>query len=386
MAGLSEVYINRMAAVLPNEAVANEQMEAVLGMAGDVPSRVRNMILRSNGIKSRYYAIDPHTREATHTVTGLAAEAVEALFAQGVDRNAVTVLACGTTYPDQILPSHGVMVHGALHDVPPYEVLSAAGVCTAGMAALKYAYNSIRTGEHEHAVACAAETASAVMRKEVFQPEIDAKQLENAKPDIAFEKDFLRWMLSDGAGALYLGKQPNAEGMSFKIKWIDLVSYANEMPVCMYGGGQVQEGQFSGWKEYSQAYRDTHSLMSIKQDVKLLNEHIIRYTVEKALQHALARYDLQAHEVDYFLPHYSSGYFRDKVYAGLQNIGFEIPFEKWFTNLPSKGNTGSASIYIMLEEFARTHTLSHGQKILCYIPESGRFSSSFMLLEVVKHG
>ncbi|MBO7381107.1 MAG: hypothetical protein J6U05_05510, partial [Neisseriaceae bacterium] len=92
---------------------------------------------------------------------------------------------------------------------------------------------------------------------------------------------------------------------------------------------------------------------------------------------------LKPDEVDYFLPHYSSQFFRQKVYDGLKNIGFEIPFEKWFTNLPSKGNTGSASIYIMLDEFLKTHSLRAGEKILCYIPESGRFSSSFMLLEVV---
>ena len=85
----------------------------------------------------------------------------------------------------------------------------------------------------------------------------------------------------------------------------------------------------------------------------------------------------------WFLPHYSSGYFRDKVYAGLKNAGFELGFEKWFTNLPEKGNTGSASIYIMLDEFIRSGRAQKGEKILCYIPESGRFSSCFMLLEAV---
>ena len=123
--------------------------------------------------------------------------------------------------------------------------------------------------------------------------------------------------------------------------------------------------------------------MSVKQDVKLLNEHIIHYTVEEALQRSIRRHGLRVEDVDYFLPHYSSHFFRDKVAQGLANIGFAIPEHKWFTNLPSKGNTGSASIYIMLDEFMRTHRLASGEKILCYVPESGRFSSSFMLLEVV---
>ena len=74
----------------------------------------------------------------------------------------------------------------------------------------------------------------------------------------------------------------------------------------------------------------------------------------------------------------------EAVSDGLKNIGFDIPQEKWFTNLHSKGNTGSASIYIILEEFMRTFPIEHGQKILCYVPESGRFSTCFMLLEAVK--
>ena len=67
----------------------------------------------------------------------------------------------------------------------------------------------------------------------------------------------------------------------------------------------------------------------------------------------------------------------------LAAAGLPIAEEKWFTNLPYKGNTGSAAIYIILEEFMRREDIRHGQKILCYIPESGRFSTCFMLLEAV---
>ena len=60
----------------------------------------------------------------------------------------------------------------------------------------------------------------------------------------------------------------------------------------------------------------------------------------------------------------------------------DIPQERWFTNLSSKGNTGSASIYIILEELFHSGKLKVGEKLLCYIPESGRFSTAFMQLEV----
>ena len=383
MTVLHDVYINRVAAFLPNEPVSNDQMEQVLGMIGDTPSRVRKMILRSNAIKTRYYAINPENRETTHTSTELAVEAINDLIRQGMNVNDVSCLACGTSYPDQIMPGQGVMVHGLIPNAPPYEVLTAAGVCVAGMAAMKHAYNAVRTGEHQGSIAVASEAASAIMRGEHFQAEIEQRQLDEAKPEIGFEKDFLRWMLSDGAGAVQLSNKPNQHELSLKIHWIDLISYANEMPVCMYAGAEIRDEQFVSWKNVTKEEREARSLMAVKQDVKLLNENIVRCTVENALLRLIDKYDLRADEIDYFLPHYSSGFFRDKLLDGLKNINFEIPQEKWFTNLESKGNTGSASIYIILQEFLEKFPLQNGQKVLCYIPESGRFSSCFMLLEVV---
>ncbi|WP_416188987.1 beta-ketoacyl-ACP synthase III [Neisseria sp. CCUG17229] len=381
---LQSVYLNRVAAFLPNEPVSNADMENVLGKAGGIPSRVKNMILRSNAIQSRHYAVDPATGLPTHNSAQLAAEAIKILLQQGVLPENIGSLACATSYPDQTMPGHAVMVHGLLPELGACEVFSASGVCAAGMAALKHAYNAVRTGEQQGAVAAASEAASAVMRGDMFQSEIDAKNLADARPEISFEKDFLRWMLSDGAGAVYLADQPNPDGLSFKIRWIELLSYAHEMPPCMYAGAEFSDGVFTSWKDFSEEERRDKSVMAVKQDVKLLNENIVRYTVEKPLSHIADKHNLKAEEIKWFLPHYSSGFFRDKLSAGLDNIGFSIPQEKWFTNLPNKGNTGSASIYIILEEFMRTHELDNGDLVLCYVPESGRFSTCFMLLEAVK--
>jgi 3-oxoacyl-[acyl-carrier-protein] synthase-3 len=63
--------------------------------------------------------------------------------------------------------------------------------------------------------------------------------------------------------------------------------------------------------------------------------------------------------------------------------GLDIPPERWFTNLTEKGNTGSASPYIMLDELVRSGRIKKGHKILMYIPESGRFSSGFIFMEAV---
>jgi 3-oxoacyl-[acyl-carrier-protein] synthase-3 len=91
---------------------------------------------------------------------------------------------------------------------------------------------------------------------------------------------------------------------------------------------------------------------------------------------------MQPGDIDWFLPHYSSNFFRERVHASLVAGGFEIPFERWFTNLSTKGNTGSASMFIILEELVRSGRAKLGQRVLCYVPESGRFSTGFMHLTV----
>jgi len=54
-------YITRSSVCLPNAPVENHQVEAILGQVGERPSRARRVVQRSNGIRRRYYVIDPLT-------------------------------------------------------------------------------------------------------------------------------------------------------------------------------------------------------------------------------------------------------------------------------------------------------------------------------------
>ncbi len=376
------VYINSVAAFLPNDPVANEDIERILGQVGSRASRVRKIILRSNQITSRYYAIDPQTGRASHTNAQLTAEAVRSLGEKGCPLETVDVLACGTTLPDQLLPNHGVMVHGEL-GLPPCEVVATAGVCVSGIMALKYGYLSLAAGDMRNAVATGSENVSSILRGYNFSGESIDESTEKIQ-EVAFAKDFLRWMLSDGAGAVWLSNTANAASPSLRIDWIFQKSYAGQLETCMYAGAEKSpDGSLQGWRSYLPHEWLDESLFVIQQDVKLLNEKIIEYTVTKPLQEIISSGKLTPEAVDWYLPHYSSGFFREKVHAGMKAAGCHIPQEKWFTNLQIKGNTGSASIYIILEELFYSNRLKKGETLLCYIPESGRFSTAFMHLTVV---
>lgn len=376
-------YITSIAAFLPGAAISNDEMEPLLGLVGDRPSRARRPVLRSNGIVSRHYAIDPATGLRTHTNAALAAEAVRGLQNGVFSLDTIDCLACGTSIPDQLLPNHASMVHGEVAS-PPCEVVSTAGVCLCGVTALKYATMGVRSGEFQHAVAVASEVASPILRSRFFEKEIQAKVSElERQPALAFEKDFLRWMLSDGAGAVLIEPRPAASGLSLRLDWIIERSFANEMDACMYQGAEkLDDGRLRGWMDYCPEEWLERSIFTVKQDVKQLNEHIVHYTVERGLDEVRRLRGIAPADIDWFLPHYSSTYFRDKLAAGMERAGFVIPCERWFTNLTTKGNTGSAAMFIMLEELFRSGRLVRGQRLLAYVPESGRFSTGFVHMTV----
>ena len=379
-------YINKIGAALPNDPVGNDEIEAVLGMIGGKPSRAKRIVLRSNGIQTRHYVIDRHTGQALFNNAQLTAEAVRQLEGNGFRLSDIECLSCGTSSPDYIQPSHGLMVAGELK-LPPCEVVATGGICMSGVASLKYAYLNVIAGLTSNAVATGSEVVSTVLMAKNFAAEAEAQvEALQRRPEIAFGKEFLRWMLSDGAGAMLVQNRPNEHGLSLRIDWIEQRSYAGEMDACMYAGAEKQpDGSLKGWREFdTMDYVFENSLFTVQQDVHLLDEHVLRLTMERGLSEVLEKHPFKPDSIDYFVPHYSSLYFRDKVRDSMRNVGFEIPQERWFTNLPRVGNVGSAAIYLMLEELMTRNGLEADQRILCYIPESSRFSTSFVHLTVVE--
>ena len=189
-------------------------------------------------------------------------------------------------------------------------------------------------------------------------------------------------MLSDGAGGVVLRDKPNKEGISLKIEWIELTSYANTYPTCMYAGSEFDsDGNLMGWTRFKEEEWTGKSLFAIKQNTKLLGENIIKLGGKFLIETAKKR-ELKPKDIDWFLPHLSSMYFRSKIFQELENRDFRIPEEKWFLNLPHVGNVAAASAFLMLDELFLSGKLKKGEKILIMVPESARFSYAFVYLTV----
>jgi 3-oxoacyl-[acyl-carrier-protein] synthase-3 len=379
---LSNVYITKTSSFLPNDPVPNEDMELYLGFINNKPSIAKAIVLKNNGIKTRYYALDREGK-STHTNAQMTALAINALFKQDPEKiKEIELLCCGTSSPDQMMPSHGVMVHGWLPQAESIEVVSPAGVCCAGMHALKYAYMAIKTGDIRLAVATGSERFSGSIISGVFKEETKKLKELNKNPYIAFEKEFLRWMLSDGASAFLLASDPNENGLSLNVDWIEGVSYANEMETCMYMASEkLQDGSLKGYMDFTPEEIISKSILSIKQDITLLGDNIVQLGGKK-IKEICDKRGIDVADIDYFLPHISSEFFKSKIFDGMSVLGKLIPYEKWFVNLPSVGNVGAASVYLMVDELFHSGKLKKGEKILLLVPESARFSYMYAMLTV----
>src|SRR3954470_18437048 len=106
---VNQVYINSTSKFFPNEPVSNDEMEEYLGYINGKPSKSKKIVLRNNGIHTRYYALEKGGK-TTHTNAQMTAKAVRNLFTDDPEKiKEIDLLSCGTSSPDQMMPSHGVM-------------------------------------------------------------------------------------------------------------------------------------------------------------------------------------------------------------------------------------------------------------------------------------
>ncbi len=74
-----DVYINAIEKFMPNEPVFNDEIEDYLGYIGGKKSKAKNIVLRSNGIKRRFYVLEKGTQKQLFTNAELCSNAIKKL-------------------------------------------------------------------------------------------------------------------------------------------------------------------------------------------------------------------------------------------------------------------------------------------------------------------
>ncbi|KAA3645369.1 MAG: hypothetical protein DWQ07_12945 [Chloroflexi bacterium] len=360
---MRDCYITSTGAFLPGEPISNESIQQYMGKVfGE--GKVRDRILKANGIQSRHYALDKQ-QNATHSLYELASEAVKDCLPS--DRNLLDIdyLSAGTTLAPLLAPGVSSILHDQLRkdEVISHslEINSNSGICTSGAQALVNGARAVKSGDADTAICVGVEQASDGLKSKVFRTTYDIPTiLRDVRQSKWFMSVFLRFMLSDGAGAFLLEEQPAENGLSLKVNWSYSRSFANEAPLCM----QVQSRP-----------------MILSQDIRILAKYMTPLS-KRAVECALDAHNESLDNYSMVLPHMSSYYFEPSVKKIIAKLSpkWEVPY---WTNLRTVGNTGAASIYIMLDEYLKTQPAVAGDRILLFVPESGQFNYVLVSLTVV---
>lgn len=387
----TRAYITGFGSHLPGPPIANDAIEAHIGQVNGRPSTVGARALRWNGIETRHYALDAAGAPFSDNAE-MAAHAVGAAVRDvgDVDGRGLDFLATATTQGDFLVPGHACAVHAALSEpavedgagvnAPALEIASFQSVCASAMLAMRAADLRVRAGETRRAAVVGSEFASRWFRPSFYED----TNLVDAKGRVRLEADFLRFTLSDGAGAVLVEPAPRPGRLAFRIEWIDLISYADRFDTCMWAGASAQTrfDRTSTWSFLGPREAAREGAIALQQDFALLKP-IIRSWVARYLELVEdGRIDPAA--LTHVVCHYSARSLRDEIVTLLRAAGALPPLERWFSNLATCGNTGAAAIFILLEEFRRTRAIKPGDTILCVVPESGRAMVGFMMLTAVE--
>ncbi|WP_280189828.1 iron-containing redox enzyme family protein [Delftia sp. PS-11] len=372
----SNVYLHSAGMFLPGDPIDNAGMDAYVAPLNRLSERIKRRILAENGIRQRHYAIDREGR-TVYSNTAMAVRAIDDCLAQAARaRGDIAFLASGSSGGDALMPGFASMIQGEMA-APPMETLSVHGVCAASVGALQAAAQAVERAPDSLALAVASEMPSRLFKRSRFAAQ---------GYDTDFDAHFLRWMLSDGAGAVLLGGPQALPGASslrlrLRLRWTHLRSFAGDYPVCMQLGLTPDRAtshlDFAAWGDAEAA-----GALALRQDIRLL-PHLFDVCIHEYAHLAHTGWVPQR-GIDHFLCHYSSERFIPVVGELLDKAQLTIARERWWSNLAWRGNTGAASIFVMLSEFLRTQSqrLKPGDTVLCFIPESGRFTAGYMLLEV----
>lgn len=376
---MQPVYVTAAAQFLPGPPVGNDAMADHIGRLSPEAERFGRLTLRQNRIRTRHYAIRPDG-SSDWTVAKLAGEAVRGVIAVAeVDRERIGFLATATTQNDMMVPGLASGVH-AESGLPPIELASLQSVCASSMMALKAAALQVAAGEHRAAIVVGAEFSSRYFRPDHYHG-TDTVQADGTLPGDA---EFLRWTLSDGAAALMIEDRPAAHGLSLRIDWISLRSFADRFEPCMTGGAvRGRDGSVTPWSLYpgGAAAAAQAGAFQLRQDVDALYRMLPVWMGEFMRLVDNGRIDPQA--VDWFLCHFSAHSLREEMVKLATRAGCMIPEERWFTNLYDKGNVGAAALFLMIDDLMRSGRLEPGQRILCAVPESGQCIMAYAGLTVV---
>jgi len=357
---------------LPNKPLTIHEVDDVLGRLTDAPGKIMKWLDRMKSLMEQlleveyyHYAIDPNTREFTDDNITMSVKAASlAIRNAGIRAKDIDFIAYGSAHQDQ-MPTASVRIQEALGIEKCAEV-SVHANCTSAYKAFLIAYDFLRLGRAKTALVVSSGMSSSELRAEYYNQALVKK-----------EDLFLRYFLSDGAGAVLLQAEEGKSSGGVFVHSAYIESIGGKKPAGMLNRRPAY--WMNPKEEYDKAY---HHLS------QMFNEQLGTHFNEpggSVFYHGLKRmldlYRIAPSSIRYFQVNFPSKHIAELVIEECEQLG--IDRNTLYTKMSGMGYPGPPMAFICLDRILREEPLESGQMILSFVTEVSKFMQGGFAIEKV---
>jgi 3-oxoacyl-[acyl-carrier-protein] synthase III len=354
---------------LPGSPISIDEVDYFLGELTEAPPKIKAWLQRMKSmmkemveVENYYYAIDPVTRQFTEdNITMSVKAANKALEMAGLPAGEIELIAYGSAHQDQ-MPTASVRIQEAL-GISTCGEISIHANCTSAYKAFLVAYDFLKNGRYKNALVLSSGMSSSMLRAEYYN-----------QPLVKKEELFLRYFLSDGAGAVILQADPSGKsGLYIENAYME--SVGGKKPSAM----KDQRPAF--WMNPREEYeKGFHHLSQMFQNELRQNFHEADGSVFlNGLKRMFEIYPASFSRLRYFQINFPSKHIADLVMDECASLG--IPRETLYTKMSGMGYAGPPMVFICLDKIFREEPLVKGDRVLSFVTEVSKFMQAGFTLE-----
>lgn len=365
-----KVYVCGSGSYLPGAPIPFTDIETVLGELTGAPPKIRKWMARTNELMGElldieyvHYGIDPVTREFTEDNISMAVKAArKALEAAGMQPGDIDLICYGAAHQDQ-MPTASVRIQEEL-GIEVCDEFAIHANCTSAYKAMYLAHRLIESGRNTNALVLSSSMASSELRAEYYnQALVDKESL------------FLRWFLSDGAGAAIMSADRSA-AKGFAVETTYIESIGGKRSPLMYNHRPAL------WLNPKKEYEE--GLHHLRQNFRnALSSEIFQEEggsiFFNGLRRMLAERSISGDSIRCFQINLPAKHIVQSIMDECRELG--ISDEAYYSRLDQLGYCGPPMVFICLDRILREEQFAPQDRVVSFVTEVSKFMQAGYVLQ-----
>lgn len=367
----SEIFVKLIGAgsYLPGKPIPIEEVDDYLGLLTEAPKKIQKWLHRMQDLMKEmlevdyyHYAIDKETGEFTDDNISMSVKAAEkALKKTNLKPEDIDLIIYGSAHQDQ-MPTASVRIQEAL-GIEQCGEMSIHANCTSAYKAFLVASDFIKSGRYKNALVLSSSMSSSELRADYYNQEIVKK-----------EELFLRYFLSDGAGALVLqAADEKKDGLFVEANYME--SIGGKKPSAMLNKRPAY--WMNPKKEFELGYHHLAQMFNEQLRTHFHDEDGSVFI--KGLKRMLNKYPIDLNKIRFFQVNFPSKHISELIMDECGELG--IDRNTLYTKMASMGYAGPPMAFVCIDKIISEEKLKSNDLILSFVTEVSKFMQAGYVLK-----